>query len=336
MDSLRTVDLYPPIAPFATGTLAVDGGHRLYWEQCGAPDGIPVIYLHGGPGSGCLPAHRRFYDPNLFRIVLFDQRGCGRSTPLGSTHANTTQDLIADIEALRRLLDIPQWLVTGGSWGSTLALAYGQAHPEACTGFLLRGVFMFGADEVAWFLHGMGKIFPEAEQRWLEYLPIEERDDPLTAYAKRLDDPDPAVHGPAAHLWNAYEHACSSLHGPRDGEVAWRLPLSVDGDVIALARLEVHYMRHLGFLRPNQLLQGVKAVAHLPLAVVQGRYDVVCPIRTAHRLVQAWPGADMTIVPDAGHSAFETGTRAAMVRYTDAFARAHHIGGLHAARPFAL
>ncbi len=336
MDSFHATDLYPPIAPYASGVLAVDAGHRLYWEQCGSPGAIPVVYLHGGPGSGCLPAHRRFYDPDRYRIVLFDQRGCGRSTPIGSTDANTTQDLIADIEALREYLDIPQWLVAGGSWGTTLALAYGQAHPEHCLGFILRGVFLFGDDEVDWFLHGMGQIFPEAEARWLAYLPPEERAAPLDAYARRLAHPDPRVHGPAAHMWNAYEHACSSLHGPRDGDLCWRLPEVVDNDVVALARLEVHYMRNHGFLAPGQLLDGVPKVAHLPLAIIQGRYDVVCPIRTAYRLAQAWPGAAMTVVPDAGHSAFEPGTRAAMVRYADAFAHAHDLGGAAAARPFTL
>lgn len=336
MDTFHAADLYPPIAPFASGMLGVDGGHRIYWEECGSPGGIPVVYLHGGPGSGCLPAHRRFYDPDRYRIVLFDQRGCGRSTPTGEIHANTTWDLIADIEALRRTLDIPAWLVVGGSWGTTLAVAYGQAHPQSCLGFILRGVFLFGDDEVEWFLNGMGRFFPEAEARWRGFLPPEERGDPLAAYARRLADPDPKVHGPAAHVWNAYEHACSSLHGPRDGDVWWRTPEAVDPDVVALARLEVHYMRHQGFLAPGQLLDNVPKVAHLPLAVVQGRYDVVCPIRTAHRLVQAWPGAAITVVPDAGHSAFEPGTRAAMVRYADAFARAHDLGGLAAARPFAL
>lgn len=337
MDTVHAADLYPPIAPFASGMLAVGDGHRIYWEQCGAPGGIPVVYFHGGPGSGCLPAHRRFYDPDRYRIVLFDQRGCGRSAPIGETRANTTWDLIADIEALRRYLDIPAWLVAGGSWGTTLALAYGQTHPDRCLGFILRGVFLFGAEEVDWFLTGMGRFFPEAEARWRGFLPPDERADPLAAYARRLEDPDPRIHGPAAHVWNAYEHACSSLHGPRDGDVWWRTPEVVDDDVVALARLEVHYMRHQGFLAPGQLLAGVPKVAHLPLAVVQGRYDVVCPIRTAHRLVQAWPGASMTIVPDAGHSAFEPGTRAGMVRYADAFARNFDgFAGISPVRAFAL
>jgi len=322
VDSLRTADLYPPIAPFSSGMLPVGDGHTLYWEQCGTPWGLPVVYLHGGPGSGCLPVHRRFYDPDRYRVVLFDQRGCGRSAPLGETRANTTAHLVADIETLRRHLAIDRWLVVGGSWGTTLALAYGQAHPESCLGFLLRGVFLFGADEVAWFLSGMGRFFPEAERRWLGHLPPEERADPLAAYARRLDDPDPAVHGPAAHLWNAYEHACSSLRGPGDETVCWQVPPAVGGDVVALARLEVHYMRNLGFLAENQLLDGMAAIRHLPAAVVQGRYDMVCPIHTADRLVRAWPGAAFSIVPDAGHSAFEPGIRATVVRHTDTFARA--------------
>lgn len=337
MDTLRSTDLYPPISPFASGRLPVGDGHAIFWEQCGTPWGIPVVYLHGGPGSGCLPVHRRFFDPDRYRVVLFDQRGCGRSTPLGETRANTTQHLIADIEALRLHLGISRWLVVGGSWGSTLAVAYGQAHPDRCLGFILRGVFLFGADEVDWFLSGMGRFFPEVEARWLGFLPAAERDDPLAAYARRLDEPHPHVHGPAAHMWNAYEHACSSLRGTIDPETLWRLPDRVGGDVVALARLEVHYMRHAGFLAPNQLLDGMPAIRKLPCAVVQGRYDVVCPIRTADRLLRAWPGAVATIVPDAGHSAFEPGIRAAMVGYADAFAHAAaRCGETSPAAPFAL
>ncbi len=322
MDSLRAADLYPPIAPYASGFLPVGDGHTLFWEQCGAPHGLPVVYLHGGPGSGCLPVHRRFYDPDRYRIVLFDQRGCGRSSPQGETRANTTAHLVADIETLREHLKIPAWLVVGGSWGTTLALAYGQAHPDRCLGFVLRGLFLFSADEVAWFLSGMGRFYPEAERRWLAHLSEAERGDPLTAYGRLLDDPDPAVHGPAAHLWNAYEHACSSLRGPADAEACWRIADPVGGEVVALARLEVHYMRHLGFLRPGQLLDGMAAIRHLPAALVQGRHDVVCPIRTAEKVARAWPGAAFAVVEDAGHSAFEPGIRAAVVRFTDAFVRA--------------
>ncbi|MBN2751246.1 MAG: prolyl aminopeptidase [Rhodospirillaceae bacterium] len=322
LDSLRATDLYPPISPHISGLLPVGDGHTLYWEQCGTPWGIPVIYLHGGPGSGCLPTHRRFYDPDHYRIVLFDQRGCGRSTPLGETRANTTAHLIADIEALRQHLGISRWLISGGSWGTTLALAYGQAHPESCLGFILRGVFLFSAEEVNWFLHGMGRFFPEAERHWLDHLSETERSTPLPAYARRLNDPDPMVHGPAAHIWNAYEHACSSLRGTKKPEIDWCVPADMVGkDVVALARLEIHYMQQLGFLAPNQLLNGLSAIRDLPAAVVQGRYDMVCPIKTAESVVRAWPGSAFTVVPDAGHSAFEPGIRSAMVRYTDAFAQ---------------
>jgi len=334
MDALRGPDLYPPIAPASSGLLAVGDGHEIYWEECGSATGIPVLYLHGGPGAGCLPAHRRFFDPARYRVVLFDQRGCGRSLPLGRVEANTTALLVADIETLRRRLGIGRWLVTGGSWGSTLALAYGEAFPERCLGFILRGVFLFEAAEVDWFLHGMGRFFPEAEARLLSLLSPAERGDVLAAYARRLADPDPAVHGPAAHLWNAYEHACSTLLGNHGSEALWAVPAAVGGDVLALARLEVHYMRNAGFLAPGQLMAGLSRIRHLPAAVLQGRYDMVCPPATALRLAAAWPGTEIAVIPDAGHSVFEPGTRAAMVRFADAFA--DHCGTEPGSSPFRL
>jgi len=320
MDTLPITGLYPPLSPFSDGMLAVGDGHEIFWEQSGMPTGVPVIYLHGGPGSGCVPAHRRFFDPDRYRIVLMDQRGCGRSRPMCTVDANTTQALIADIEKLRRHLGISKWLVVGGSWGSTLAVAYGQAHPDSCLGFLLRGVFLFEEAEVDWFLHGMGRFFPEARERWLAHLPEDKRSNPLQAYHQLLLDPDPAIHGPAAHYWNAYETACSTLLGPTSGDMFWTMPDKIPNDVLALARLEAHYMVNGGFFQPKQLMNNMDKIAHLPCVIVQGRYDVVCPIETAYKLHHAWPQSQLNVIADAGHAVFETGIRSAMVAHLNRYA----------------
>lgn len=305
---------FPHIEPRRTGMLDVGDGHSLYWEESGAPDGIPVVYVHGGPGAGCAPAYRRFFDPARYRIVLFDQRGAGRSRPYASVNANTTPHLIADMERLRTHLGVERWLVFGGSWGSTLALAYGEAHPARCLGFILRGVFLFTAREVDWFLTGMGRLFPEAAEAFLDHLPPEERTAPLEAYYRRLCDPQPMVHGPAASAWTGYEDACSRL-----------VPRATGGGGggaanLAMARLEAHYMMHGGFLDEGELLARLDTIAHLPCTIVQGRYDVVCPAETAWAVHRAWPGSRLHMVPDAGHSALEPGTRAALVAATVSFA----------------
>lgn len=307
--------LHPPLDARRTGMLDVGDGHRLYWEESGAPDGLPVVYVHGGPGSGCAPLYRRFFHPRRHRIILFDQRGAGRSTPYAGVDANTTAHLIADMERLRVHLGIDRWLIFGGSWGSTLGLAYGQAHPDRCLGFILRGVFLFGAHEVDWFLSGMGHIFPEAAEAFLAALPAAERDRPLASYYRRLCDPDPAVHGPAARAWTAYEEACSRLV-PRQAAPG---PAGTGMGNLAMARLEAHYMINNGFMAPGALLDGVPRIAHLPCAIVQGRYDIVCPPRTAHALHRAWPGSTLRMIPDAGHSALEPGTRDALIAAADAF-----------------
>ena len=307
-------DLYPEIEPRVCGHLPVDGLHRLYWEESGSPAGLPVVFLHGGPGSGCSPTHRRFFDPEAWRIVLFDQRGAGRSMPPAETRDNTTQHLIADIEALRVHLGIERWLVFGGSWGSTLALAYGIRHPERCLGFVLRGIFLGSTAEIDWFMRGMGTFFPEAGRRFLEFLPEAERTDPLAAYLRRLRDADPAVHGPAAAVWSRYEAACSRLlpdeGGPSAGPSA--------GQMLALARLEAHYFESACFLAPGALLDGAARLRGLPGVIVQGRYDVICPPAYADSLARAWPEARYTVVPDAGHSVLEPGIRTALVGATDA------------------
>lgn len=305
-------ELFPPLAPTATGFLDRDAGHRLYWEQSGNPDGQPVIFLHGGPGAGAAPVHRQFFDPARYRIVLFDQRGAGRSTPRAEIRANTTWHLVADIEALRIHLGIDRWLVFGGSWGVTLALAYGIRHPDRCTGFVLRGVFLGRDEELDWFLNGMPHFFPEAGRAFVRFIPAGERNDLLAAYRTRLSDPDPTIHQPAARSWAAYETACSTLLPPT-------FTMSADG-ALSLARITAHYFHHRMFLTETPILENLGAVRHLPCAIIQGRYDMVCPIATAEALHNAWPDSEWTVVPDAGHSAFEPGIRAALVQATNRFA----------------
>ena len=294
--------LHPEQEPHASGWLAVGGRHELYWEESGNPDGVPVVFLHGGPGGGCLPFHRRFFDPAFWRIVLFDQRGAGRSLPPAEVADNTTPHLVADIERLRRHLAIERWLVFGGSWGSTLALAYAEAHAERCLGLVLRGIFLARAAEIDWFMHGMGQFFPEAWRAFAGFLPEAERADLLGSYYRRLTDPDPAVHVPAAHAWDAYETACSTLLPPASPP-----QFASAATALALARLEAHYFAHGAFLEDDQLLRDVPAIRHLPCTIVQGRYDVVCPPASAAALAAAWPEAELVIVPDAGHSVREPG-----------------------------
>jgi proline iminopeptidase len=305
--------LYPSIEPYESGRLAVGHGHELYCEQSGNPAGTPILFLHGGPGSGASAVHRRFFDPAHYRIVIFDQRGAGRSIPRASVVENTTQRLVEDIEALRIRLGIERWIVFGGSWGSTLALAYGETHPERCAGFILRGIFLGSDAELDWFLYGLRRIFPEPWQRFAQFLPAEERDDLLTHYYRRLVDPDPEIHRPAAGAWASYESACSTLlpsgpSGTGSGD---------DRFSLALARIEAHYMAHRMFLRPGQLIDDLVRIRELPAVMVQGRYDVICPCEAAHRLHLSWPGSELRIIADAGHSAMEPGTRAALVGAAD-------------------
>jgi proline iminopeptidase len=300
--ALRT-ELYPDIEPFEAGMLALDSLHHMYWEVSGNPNGKPVIFLHGGPGAGASPAHRRFFDPKHYRIVICDQRGAGRSTPLGALTDNTTPHLIADMETLRKHLNIEHWLVFGGSWGSTLAIAYAEAHPDRCTGLILRGIFLCRKSEIDWFLYDLKNLFPEAWHTFAGYIPESERGDLLKAYYKRLTDPDPAIHMPAARAWGRYEGSCSTLL-PSPETVAY-----FGGDVVALglARIEAHYFTHDIFLPINSLLDRVSRIRNIPSVIVQGRYDAVCPIISADDLHRAWPEAEYHIVPDAGHAAWEPG-----------------------------
>jgi proline iminopeptidase len=305
-------DLYPALEPYDSGMLALDDIHTMYWETSGNPRGVPVLFLHGGPGGGSSSEHRRFFDPAFFRIVLFDQRGAGNSTPNGEITANTLTYLLRDLERLREYLGIGRWLLFGGSWGSTLALAYGQAQPQRCLGFVLRGIFLGRQSEIDWFLRGVGQVFPEAHRAFIEMLPPAERADPLRGYLRRLFDPNPRVHLPFARAWSEFEGRCSTLVPNPE------LVRHFADEALALARLEAHYFAHQCFLAPEQLLNNVYRVRHLPAAIVQARYDMVCPIRSADDLARAWPQARYVIVPDGGHSVWEPAVRAAVVREVEA------------------
>ena len=312
---MARTEFYPEIEPYESGLLRLDGRHSMYYEQCGNPAGVPVVFLHGGPGAGASTVHRRFFDPQHYRIVIFDQRGAGRSKPLGEIADNTTPHLIADIERLRRHLGIGRWLVFGGSWGSTLALAYAEAHLEPVRALILRGIFLCRRSEIDWFLYGMRVLAPEAWRSFAEFLPESERGDLLAAYYRRLIDPDPAVHMPAARAWSIYEGTCCTLL-PSPETVQ-----TFGQDVLALglARMEAHYFSNDIFLPESSILANIGRIRHIPAMIVQGRYDLVCPIATADELARAWPEAEYVIVPDAGHSAMEPGIRAALVAATEKF-----------------
>jgi proline iminopeptidase len=308
-DSVRRSELYPPIEPYASGTLALDAPHRMYWEESGNPNGVPVVFLHGGPGAGATPAHRRFFDPAVYRIVIFDQRGSGRSTPHGELAGNTTPALVADIEKLRIARGIQSWVVFGGSWGSTLALAYAQAHPTSVKALVLRGIFLSRKSEIDWFLYGMRNVFPEAWRAFSGFLPPNERGDLLANYHRRLIDTDPQIHMPAARAWSTFEGSCSTLL-PSPETIA---SFGEEHKALGLARIEAHYFINGSFMRDGQLLEEVERIRGIPTTIVQGRYDMVCPIVSADDLARAWPQAQYIIVPDAGHSAMEPGIRSALV-----------------------
>jgi proline iminopeptidase len=307
--------LFPPIEPYATGMLDLEAPHRMYYEQSGNPRGVAVVFLHGGPGAGSSAVHRQFFDPAFYRIVVLDQRGAGRSTPLGCLENNTTPRLVVDLERLRAHLGIERWLVFGGSWGSTLALAYAEHHPARCLGLVLRGIFLCRPSEIDWFLYGLRQVFPEAWRTFSGYIPEAERGDLLSAYHKRLVDPDPAVHLPAARSWSVYEGSCSTLL-PNPALVA---DFANDRVALGLARIEAHYFRHDIFLAPDFLLANAARLKPIPGVIVQGRYDIVCPTVSADDLHHAWPEAEYVIVADAGHSAFEPGIRSRLLAATEDF-----------------
>lgn len=309
--------LFAPIEPFDSGFLAVDGHHKLYWEQSGRPDGMPVVFLHGGPGAGSAPTHRRFFDPAHYRIILLDQRGSGRSTPAGSLIDNTTGHLVADLEQVRRHLNVDRWVVFGGSWGSTLALAYAQAHPQHCRALVLRGIFLGEDAEIDWFLHGIAQFFPEVHRAFVEAIPLAERGDLLSAYYRRLTGGDKSARRAAALAWSRYEGACSTLLPSHDTV----LNFSELDFAERLARIEAHYFVNRLFIPQGSLLAGVEGIRHIPAVIVQGRYDMVCPISTADKVHQAWPEATYNVVPDAGHAALEPGIRKALINATERFKR---------------
>lgn len=309
---------YPPIEPFDTGRLPVSALHTIAYEQSGNPQGKPVIFLHGGPGGGKSPAQRRFFDPTRYRIVNFDQRGCGESTPHAEIAENTTWDLVADIEKLRTHLGIERWQVFGGSWGSTLALAYAQKHPERVTEIVLRGIFMLRRSELEWFYqHGASEIFPDLWEPYWDHIPEAERSDMIAAYHRRLTSPDRAVRVAAAKRWAGWEGATSKLYP----DPAMSSHYEEDEFALAFARIEAHYFQNRGFLEhEDQLLRDVARIRHIPAVIVQGRYDVVCPARSAWDLHRAWPEAEFQLSADSGHAAFEPGNSRALVAATDRFA----------------
>jgi len=317
---VRSRALYPSLQPYQKGHLRVSPLHELYYEQCGNPQGKPAVFLHGGPGGGVNAGMRRFFDPERYRIVLFDQRGCGASRPHAELRENTTWDLVSDIEALRTHLGIERWLVFGGSWGSTLALAYGERHPERVTQLVLRGIFLLRRSELEWFYQnplGAGSVFPDLWEQFVAVIAPPERADMMQAYYRRLTSDDPATRATAARAWSTWEGATSFLR-INPGFVA---KFENPDFAAAFARIECHYFVNRGFLEhDDQLLRDVGRLRHIPAVIVQGRYDMVCPLRSAWDLHRAWPEADFKIVPDAGHSAFETGITRELVAATDRFA----------------
>ncbi|MBM3545953.1 MAG: prolyl aminopeptidase [Alphaproteobacteria bacterium] len=313
-DTSPSRDLYPAIEPHETGTLPVGDGHTLYYEVSGNPKGKPALFLHGGPGSGTQPLQRRFFDPKRYRIVLFDQRGAGQSTPPGSLEANTTQHLVADIEALRRHLGIARWVVLGGSWGSTLALAYAGAHPEACTALVVRGIWLGRKRDIDWWIYGLNRIYPDYWEEFAGHLHPWERDDIVEGYARRLLDPDPKVHMPAAIAWRAFDQRVSTLL-PQPSDPAPPGPRT-----LAVSRIENHYVRNLAFLGEGELLRGVGRFRQVPGVIIHGRYDMIAPIDGAFALARAWPEAELVLVEGESHSTSDPGIRQAMLEAADRFA----------------
>lgn len=311
--------LYPDLEPYRTGRLQVSPVHDLYFEESGNPKGKPVVFLHGGPGGGTEPKHRRYFDPSAYRIVLFDQRGCGRSTPFASLEDNTTWDLVSDIEKLREHLGIEQWQVFGGSWGSTLALAYAETHPSRVSELVLRGIFLLRPEEIRWFYQdGAEWIFPDAWEAFRDHIPAAERGDMLRAYYKRLTSADMAEQRAAAKVWSVWEGRTSCL--VPNAELIART--AGDEFALAFARIESHYFVHDGWLLGEKaLLANVDKIRKIPGVIVQGRYDVVCPAKSAWELHKAWPESDLRMVPDAGHAASEPGIVHELVSATDRFRR---------------
>ena len=311
--------IYPSIEPYRSAFLPVSKLHTGFFEESGNPDGIPVVFVHGGPGAGCDPVHRRFFNPKRFRIILFDQRGCGRSLPHAELEENTTWHLVADMERLREHLGVQKWMVFGGSWGSTLALAYAETHPERVHALVLRGIFLLRTAEIQWFYQqGAHWLFPDAWEDYLAPIPGDERHDMVSAYYRRLTSPDPEVRVTAARAWSIWEARCSCLLENRDLVAKYQQA----DKALAFARIECHYFINRGFFyRDDQLLADAHRIRHIPGVIVQGRYDTVCPMKSAWDLHRAWPEAALEVVPDAGHSAFEAGIENRLVAWCDEFGR---------------
>ncbi len=316
-DQPRAVQyLHPSVDPFDRRMLPVGQGHEIYVEQCGNPDGIPVVVLHGGPGGGCSPSMRRFFDPDKYRVILFDQRGCGRSQPHASVENNTTWHLVADIELIRETLGIGQWVVFGGSWGATLALIYAQTHPEAVRGLVLRGVFLMTQIELDWFYGGgAGRFWPEVWEKFVALVPVEERDDYIAAYHRRLFSDDISLQTRYAHAWAGWENALASIQS------TGHMSQGPAEYARAFARLENHYFTNAGFLEyDGQILAQMDRIAHIPGVIVQGRYDLICPPASAYAIAKAWPKAELKMVRNAGHALSEPGISAELVRVMDRIA----------------
>jgi len=321
-----TYNLYPEIEPFNKNWLKAGNLHQIYFEECGNPQGSPVIFLHGGPGSGCNPTQRRFFDPEYYRIILLDQRGCGRSTPQGEVRENATNNLVADIEALRIHLSIAKWHVFGGSWGSTLALAYATQYTNNVSSLTLRGIFLSRLSELNWFLGEVQHFYPEVWQTLTEYLPEKERTDVLTAYEKRIFSEDPKIHQPAATQWNAFESALLRLKNPdnqqnkmAENSKSAAETLTASQIEVARARVQIHYIKHRCFVDGEALLKATSKLVHIPTVIVQGRYDMVCPPQTAWLLSHKLPHAEFVVIQEAGHSAMEPGITSALVAATEKF-----------------
>lgn len=310
--------LYPDIKPYAMHRLKVEQPHELYIEECGIPDGIPVLFVHGGPGAGCTPKHRCFFDPTVYRIVLFDQRGCGRSTPHAELRGNNTQALVDDIETIRNFLGIDRWLLFGGSWGSTLSLVYAEKYPERVLGMVLRGIFLCRRQDLLWFYQeGASHIFPDYWQGFLAPVPPGERNDMMSAYHRLLTGSNELARMGAAKAWSGWEAQCSTLKPDTQLVDQFTEPRMA----LALARIEAHYFVNDAFLRPNQIIEDAHRLAGIPGVIVHGRYDMVCPFDNAHALSEAWPDAELRLIRDAGHSAMEPSIVDALIRATDRFAR---------------
>lgn len=312
---MSMLTLFPPIKPYAVHQLAVDPQNTLYLEESGNPKGLPVVFLHGGPGAGSDPEHRRFFDPDLYRIVLFDQRGSGQSTPHAELEGNTTQNLVQDLEAIRKHLSIDRWVVFGGSWGSTLALVYAETHPNQVISLILRGIFLSRPEDIAWLMHpgGASRVFPDHWEAFVNHLPEEERSEILQSYYRRLIGEDEVARMAAAKAWSQWEGSCATLQ-PNAQVLNYYTQAHC---AMSLSRIEAHYFMNHCFLEPNQILRDCFRLAHIPGVIIHGRYDMICPLDNAYALNKAWPDSELRIIRDAGHSACELGIISELVMATN-------------------